>query len=244
MADLRAALRIIHADREWWRKILVGGAIWLTFVGWPSVEGHQLESIENSQRGFPSPLPRWSDLGAKGLVGFFAIIIDFFFFVLPILSGAMFLFCGTIAIELTGINPAAHVVSRTIIFLTVIYVFTIWVSGASPIAKQRYVTGVDFSDILSGSLVRELLRAPARSFYLRARVLSTPAYLVTLGLFSLALIVLRWNLLAGLLVGWLALSSLVYARLVAIQLYLAATRALERQQFDAVRSKGKRSAET
>lgn len=244
MPDLRAALRTIHADREWWRKILVGGAISLTFVGWPCVEGHQLESIENSQRGFPTPLPRWSDLGTKGLVGFFAIIIDFFFFVLPILSGAMFLFCGTIAIELTGTSPSGYVVSRTIIFLTVIYVFAIWLSGASAVAKQRYVSGADFSNILSGSLVRELLRAPARGFYLRARLLSTPAYLLTLGLFSLALFLLRRNFLAGLLVGWLALSGLVYARLVAIQLYLAATRALERQQFDAVRSNGKRRVET
>src|SRR3712207_2995963 len=100
MPNLRVALKIIHSDREWWRKILTGGALWLTLVCWPLVEGHQLESIENSQRGFPTPLPRWADFGTKGLVGFFAIIIDFFYFVLPVLSGGILLFCGTVTLEL------------------------------------------------------------------------------------------------------------------------------------------------
>ncbi len=66
--ELGTALRTIHADRDWWKKVLLGGALWLTLLGWPVVEGHQLESIENSQRGFPTPLPRWARLLSGGWV--------------------------------------------------------------------------------------------------------------------------------------------------------------------------------
>lgn len=244
MPNLRGAIKIIHSDPAWWQKMLGGGALWLSLVGWPFVEGHQLESIENSQRGFPTPLPRWTDFGTKGLVGFFAIIIDFFYFVLPVLGGSIVLFCGTVAVELAGAGTVGYIVPRAILVLTALYMLAIWVAGASAVAKQRYVAGGDFADILSSTLVREILSGPDRALYVRARVLSTPAYLLALGLLALAYLLLRWNLLVALLVGWLAFSTLVYARLVTIQLYLDATRTAERRRFDVGRANGKRRVET
>ncbi len=60
MPRLPTAVTTIHKDQAWWSKILIGGAVWTTIVGWPIAEGFQLESIDNTQRGFPTPLPRWN----------------------------------------------------------------------------------------------------------------------------------------------------------------------------------------
>ena len=227
MPQLSAALRTIHADHDWWKKILLGGALWLTVIGWTVVEGHQLESIENSQNGFPTPLPRWNDLGSKAVIGLFALIIDFFYFLFPILLGGFVFFCGTLVAGLTGNAGAVRVIGLSTVMLMGLYMAGVWLVGASAVAKQRYVTEGDLPEGLSGSLVRELLRSPARGIYLRARLLSLPPYLFAAGVLVLGLWLFGQSVLVGFLAVWLGLSALVYARLVTIQLYIAASRALE-----------------
>ena len=231
MPELSTALRTIHADRDWWKKILLGGALWLTVIGWPVVEGHQLESIENSQNGFPTPLPRWNDPGSKAVVGIFALIIDFFYFLFPLLLGGIILFCGALAAGLAGNNGAVRVIALSILSGMALYVAVVWLAGASAVAKQRFVTEGDLPDGLSGKLVGEIIRSPARRIYLRARLLSLPPYLLATGLLVLSIWVFGQSVLGGFLVVWLSLSTLVYARLVTIQLYLAAIRAAELRRW-------------
>ena len=226
------ALRLIHADRDWWWKVLFGGAFWLTIIGWPVVEGHQLESIENTQRGFPTPLPRWNALGDKAVVGIFALVIDFFYFVFPLLVGGMLLFCGTLAVTLTGSGEAARVVALLAVGAMGLYIAGAWLLSASPVAKQRYVADGELAVVLGGELVRELLRQPARGIYLRARLLSLPPYVLALGLLVASFWISGRSVAGGLLIGWLALSALVYARLVTIQLYFAAGRAIQSRRFE------------
>ena len=229
--ELGTALRTIHADRDWWKKVLVGGALWLTLLGWPVVEGHQLESIENSQRGFPTPLPRWDDIGGKGVLGIFALVIDFFYFLFPLILGGMVFFCGTLFVGLAGNGGATGVVARVTLVVPALYVLVVWAAGASAVAKQRYVVEGDLPAGLSGGLVWQLLRRPGRGMYLRARLLSLPPYLLAVALLVLSAWVFTSTTLGGLLILWLALSGLTYARLVTIQLYLAATRAAESRRF-------------
>lgn len=234
MSQLRSALRTIHADREWWRKVLVGGALWLTIVGWPIVEGHQLESIDNSYRGFPTPLPRWNDIGTKVVIGIFAIVIDFFFFFFPILGGGMLMLCGTIAVALTASAYVQPFVFGTAILIAT-YIGVVWMLSVSPVAKQQYVVEGELAGVLSGALIQGQLRTPARGLYLRARLLSLPPYLLAVALFGLSLWLLPYTVIGGLAALWLAFSALVYARLVAVQLYLEATRELERRRMERVR---------
>ena len=240
MVELRAAIRTIHADRDWWKKILLGGALWTTVAGWPIVEGHQLESIDNSQRGYPTPLPHWNLLGDKAVLGLFAMVIDFFFFLFPILCGGVLLFCGTLAVGLTGNGAAARTVVLMILIPVSLYLAGVWGLGVSAVGKQRYVEGGELAEVLSFALVRELFRAPARGIYGRARLLSLPPYLVAVAILVGSLRLLGETIAGGIIAIWLGLSVLVYARLVTIQLYLAATRALETRRFELLR----RRAET
>ena len=83
--SLRAAIANIHNDRLWWRKILIGGALMLTIVGYPLAEGLVVENLDNARKGFPTPLPPWREWFTRYITGLFALLIDFVFFFLPIL---------------------------------------------------------------------------------------------------------------------------------------------------------------
>lgn len=235
MSRLGAAVRTVHADPDWWRRVLLGGALWLTIVGWPSVEGHQLESLENSRRGFPTPLPRWDGLTNKTVIGIFALVIDFFYFIFPLLIGAVILFCAALGVALSGADGATRYVAWGIVAMVTLYLLTVWVSGASAVAKQHYVSSGDMQRAISTGLIRETLSAPARGPYLQARLHSAPPYAAAIAALALALIIFERSGLAAVVLAWIGLSILVYARLIAVQLYLSASTEVERMRFDMLR---------
>ena len=227
-----SAWRTIHADPSWWKKILVGGALLLTFVAWPIVEGFQLESIENTQRGYPTPLPRWNEIGGKIVVGLFALVLDFFFFVFPLLITGIVLFCSTLFIGLSNGGMTSGIIASVITVVAGGYLLGVWMLGASPIAKLRYVKDGNLEQTISGAFIRSLARKPHRKVYFRARLRSLPFYFVACALLIAAGFVGRYNGYAGIIVGWLGASAIFYARLVTIQLYDAATKAWEHQRFE------------
>ncbi len=210
----------------------MGGVLILSIVGWPVVEGYQLESIENSQRGFATPLPRWNAPGDKAVVGIFALLIDFFFFVFPLLVVGMLFFCIGLTLGLTGLDSAARASLLAVPVLCGIYLFVVWLSGASAIAKQRYVANGDMQQVLSAGLFRETLRAPGRGHYLTARLQSLPPYLLAVALFVSSIPALGMSSIAAVGLLWLSCSALFYARLVTIQLFQHATKTVERMLWD------------
>jgi hypothetical protein len=82
---LRQAIAHIHADPAWLRKILLYGLCCLSIFGAPLAIGWVMESIDNSRKGYPTPLPPWFDWTSRYLIGLFTLLIDFTFFVLPLL---------------------------------------------------------------------------------------------------------------------------------------------------------------
>jgi hypothetical protein len=82
--NLRSALANIHRDPHWWRSVLIGGALTATVVVYTWVAGFEIESLENTRKGFPTPLPRWSDWANRYVIGLLAVLIDIMFFVLPV----------------------------------------------------------------------------------------------------------------------------------------------------------------
>jgi TM2 domain-containing membrane protein YozV len=238
MASLKTAISTIHRDRAWWRKILVGGALSLTVVGYPIVEGYQIESMENTQNGFSTPLPRWNDRGTKAVQGLFALVIDFFYFIFPMLSGGLVFVCSLLALGLTGVEQGViRLVAVIIGALILTWIGLVWISSVSPVAKRLYVGEGQINQAISGKVFRSVLDSEARTIYLKARLQSVSVYVVPLGLVLLALRGLDWSGWLGLLLLWLALSSLLYARLVVVQLYDAAAREVQQRKFEAMRAR-------
>ncbi len=229
-ATLKAALGNIHRDRHWWYKVLVGGALLTSVVGWPIAEGYQLESIENIQRGFATPLPRWADWSTKLLIGFFGIIIDFFFFAFPSLLGSFGVLVASLIVGIWIEGPLRQTITVGLAILVAVYVVLVWTSSAGIVSKVQFVHDGGIGAALETKLVLQGLRPPALPAYGSARLQTLPFYVI-----ALVIVVLGWTVpLNGWIrlgVIWLGMSSLFYARLIAVQLYAAAVAELARRQF-------------
>lgn len=230
---IRSAIQTLLRDRWWWRKLLIGGALWLTLVGAPAVEGFQLESVENTARGFPVPLPLWRDFGGKVVQGLLVTVIDFFFFVFPLLAGSVFVLCIAFGLTLGGADP--DVVARVTqigVAMVALWLTAIWISSLSPVAKRVYAIDGDLRGVLTFGLLRQTWAAPARRVYLRARWQSLIACLPAIVIFGIALFV-ALPFVIRLLLLWIGFSALLGARLLAVQLYDAAAREIERRRYQA-----------
>jgi hypothetical protein len=177
-------------------------------------------------------LPRWHGFGDKLVIGIFAIVIDFFFFFFPTLLAGVLLLCSTIVAGF-GIGPGTvRPVALIVLLPLLIYLLGIWLLGVSPVSKQHYVEDGDLATVLSFGIIREQLQAGVRMPYLRARLLSIPAYALAVLILILSFRVAGFSPLAALATVWVGMSVLMYARLVTIQLYLAATREITDRQFE------------
>src|SRR5215210_2720640 len=107
--NLRTALGNIHRDRFWWGKILIGGALMGTIVGYPWVAGMEMESMDNTRKGFPTPLPRWSDWSTRYLIGLFTVLIDILYFGLPVFVIGLLFLCGGGLLAVAGVGWAAWI---------------------------------------------------------------------------------------------------------------------------------------
>ena len=216
--NLRQALATIHRDPFWWRKILLGGALMLTIVGYPWAAGLEMESFENTRKGFPTPLPPWREWSLRYLIGLFGMLIDILFFGFPIVALGIFFVClGTLLLSSSAIaggwlGPAA-------LAILLLYLLAVFATSISPVGHLIYVSTGRAEEALGMRSVREALRPRARAIYWRARLQSLPAYMPAL-LLALASWFAPWPF--SLLTLWLMWSALLYAHLVVVQLYAAA----------------------
>jgi hypothetical protein len=223
--SLRAALANIHNDRLWWRKVLIGGALTLTVIGYPWAAGLVVESLDNARKGFPTPLPPWREWFNRYIIGLFAMLIDFIYFVLPLLAAGLLLFCIAVLFVIRG-GAAGWL--APFVGLALLYELAMFAIGVAPVGRLVYVEEGMAEDALSARPLRAALRPGARGLYVRARLRSLPAYAPALLLAAAAWGAARsgfpgvWAV--ALLLLWLTASAVLYAHLVVAQLYAMAER--------------------
>src|SRR5262245_44913405 len=213
--SLRAALANIHNDRLWWRKVLIGGALMLTIVGYPWATGLVIESLDNTLKGFPSPLPPWRDWFNRYIIGLFAALIDFIYFVLPLLATGLLLFCVAVLFLVSG-GTAGWL--APFIALALLYELVMFAIGVAPVGRLGYVEEGLAEDALSSRPLRAALRPGARRLYAVARLRSLPAYvpalLLAAAVWGVGRSGLPWAWAVALLLLWLTASAILYAHLV------------------------------
>jgi hypothetical protein len=230
---LRVALATIHRDPQWWKTMLIGGALTLTLVGYPLVAGLVMESMDNSRRGYPTPLPPWQgDWGTRYLVGLFALLIDFLFFGMPLMLAAFASICLGIAVTVGSANNSTllALASGMPAGLVTLLWLALFLGSVSPVARLLYSQEGRIEEALSGKPLRLAATPRHRGPFWRARLASLPAYLPAAVLGGVLLWLAQWPF-AGcvpllLLLTWLAASALLYAHLVVVQLYVAAFRTI------------------
>ncbi|HET9221193.1 MAG TPA: hypothetical protein VFO07_01750, partial [Roseiflexaceae bacterium] len=159
------------------------------------------------------------------IIGLFASLIDFIYFILPLLAAGLLLFC--IAVFFL-IGSSTTITLAPFVALALIYELTMFAIGVAPVGRLIYVEEGLAEDALSARPLRAALRPGARSAYASARLRSLPAYVPAL----LLAIAIWGTLLSGLpgawavalVLLWLAASAILYAHLVVAQLYAMAER--------------------
>jgi hypothetical protein len=233
--SLRAALATIARDRSWPLKALLYGALAISLLGLPLAVGFVLDSIDNSRKGYAYPLPPWTDWTIRGLSGILALLIDFVFFVLPVIAGGMLMICASIGMLVAGASdPAATGRALTLVAaLGGIALLGIFLCGAAPVGRLLFAEDGRIEDALSMRPLRLATSRASGPIFLRARLLSLPAYLpaalLALGAYAVSRVSFPGQAIALLLAAWLVASAIVLAHLVVGQLYVAAERALMRQ---------------
>src|SRR5262245_3294653 len=134
--NLRTALANTHNDRLWWRTVLIGGALMLTIVGYPWAAGLVVESLDNARKGFPTPLPPLRESFNRYIIGLFATLIDFIYFVLPLLAVGLVLFCIAVAFLVSG-GAAGWL--APIAALALLYELAMFAIGVAPVGRLIYV---------------------------------------------------------------------------------------------------------
>lgn len=234
--SLGAAVRTIFADRHWWRKILISGALTLSLIGYPYATGFEVESLENTRKGFPTPLPPWADWSTRYIIGLFAALIDFLYYILPLFVVAMLFFCvGLVAVISRSQALVVYYSSISMTVLAVVLTGAFLLSVA-PVGRLIYVDDGAPEAAMSGKTLAEAVRKGARGVYLRARLISLPAYIPALALGALVALVVTsdmpYSWLLALVLIWLTLSALAWAHLVVLQIFAGAERELQQRGLE------------
>ena len=239
---LRTALANVHADPTWWRTVLVHGALMLSLFGLPLATGLVVENLDNARRGYPTPLPPWVDLGSRYLIGLLSLMIDFVLFVMPaFVMGALFVcvILGTLfGAGASGGRDGVFALISTIMFsLFGAVELLLFLSGGSALGRLAYVDEGRIEEAMGAAPLRKSLGGPDRRFYLRARLVSLPAYLP----FALLVLLASWaapqpfpgRIVVVALLVWLALCALCYAHLLVIQVYAQAEQEAQNAAMEA-----------
>ncbi len=232
---LRAAAGTVHRDRQWWLKCLGYGAIALTGLGLPVAVGFVMESLDNSRRGYATPLPPWGDFSLRWLTGLFCLLIDFAFFLLPLLVAGLLVICSSVGLVLMGPQDAGAVGAALGVIGLVAggFVVCMFMASIAPAGRLIFARDGRIEEAISIATPRWALGPPQRAIFLRARVASLPAYLPGVALGGATLAMARVSFAGqgfAIALGlWLTVAALVYAHLVVVQLYTAAERVAQRQ---------------
>lgn len=234
--SLRAAMRVLHADRDLVRKVLIGGALMCSLFGYPFACGLIIESLDNTRKGYPTPLPPWGDWSSRYILGLFAFLIDFIYYILPFfLVGLIFLCAGLVSVIGQTIGIFSPVISFAAVALGA-WLVAMLLSGVSAVGRLIFVQDSSPEQAMSIEALREALRPAARGVYLRARLVTLPVYLPALIFGALIVLVvpssLPFSLLIALLLYWLMMCALLYAHLLTTQVYAGADAELQRRGLD------------
>lgn len=232
---LRNAMSTIFADRQWPLKVAIGGGLMLTLIGIILPQGFLIEHLDNSQRGFRTPLPAWRQWSDKAVIGLLAVVFDFVYFGLPVIASMLALFCAIFPLVFNASASAAWSTWLIIIVLGTILSLSFGLSF-SPLAKVNFAKDGDVEQNVGRRIISRARNPLTRGLYLRARLASLPVYLPAVAAGTLLLYVVQQSassvwLVLGL--AWLTMSALFWAWLITGQIYLAAVDIAEEREIDA-----------
>jgi hypothetical protein len=220
---LRESILVVHADKRWWRAVAVAGLCGMTLFGYPIGAGFIIAHLENTRKGYATPLPPLVDWSTRWLMGLFAVLIDFIFYALPAMVTTLLFFCWGLTLVMQRADESQSSVLWIFGIGLGLWWLVMFLSGVSAIGRLVYVDDSGAERCLSGYPLREAFRRRAWMYYAKARLHSIPLYFIPI----LIALCLPWVLnnggssawIGGIVITWLFFSSLFYAHLVTMQIY-------------------------
>jgi hypothetical protein len=125
--DIGRSFTYMFEDRDWVKKIFIGGVVSLIPIVNFAVTGYFIEAIRNTAEGRELPLPEWDDFGSKFVKGFM-VSIAIFLYALPLML-VMGIVLSPIIITMAGSSDsdaAANVASSSLIMCnSLLYMYMI-----------------------------------------------------------------------------------------------------------------------
>lgn len=220
---LRRALRTIHADTRWWHAIGLAGLCSMTLFGYPLAAGLVVEHMDNTRKGYATPLPPFYDWTTRWLMGLFAVLVDFVYFVMPLMVMGMLFFCGGLTLLMARTDEGEFGILIVLAGALLAWWLFVFGSGISAVGRLVYLDDGGPERALTGFPMREALRRGAWRFYGKARIASLPLYIAPIVFATAIPVIVRLDSLLGIALavvfGWLFCSSLVYAHVGTMLIY-------------------------
>jgi hypothetical protein len=151
--DIGSSFTYMFQDKDWIKKILIGGVVgFIPIVNFAAI-GYMVQIIRNVRDGQTLPLPEWDEFGKYFVDGLWIFLI-FLVWAIPIIVVACLSGIGTAAVGDSGdLQGAYGVVSACFSCLMVLWGFVI--AAASPAIMIRFAesgqfnAGFQFGEIFS-----------------------------------------------------------------------------------------------
>ena len=162
MKNISEAFSFPFKDPDWVSKALIGGIFTLLsiiLIGIPVLYGYYIELVQRLRRHEQNPLPEWSELGVKFIVGV-KFLITLFVYYLPLII-IMFPILIIVAIasiqesHMAGMFGGAALL--TVIFLVVIP-YSLFMSVLTPIISVEYAEKESMGDGLQVGKILKLFK--------------------------------------------------------------------------------------
>lgn len=144
--DIGRSFTYMFEDRDWVKKILIGGVInFIPIVNFAS-SGYFIEALKNTAEGRELPLPEWDNFGGKFMKGLIAGIAGFLYalpimVVMGIVFGLVAVVTGAVSDEDTA---AAVATACSGIGYCLMFVYMILLMLILPAATVRYALTEQF----------------------------------------------------------------------------------------------------
>lgn len=193
--DIGLAFSYITRDREWIKKVLIGGAISLIpIIGSFVVYGYIVRIIRNVVDGVPNPLPEWDDFAAYLTNGFLAAVGVF------IWGAPLFILAFCLAV-FGSINDATSILSLLGWCLVYPLLF-LYMVVVPPIVVGRFAMDGNFNSMLDFNGIIAQIRSVGVGPYAMLLVLAIVASFVgSLGLIACIIGVVFTQAFAGYAIG-------------------------------------------
>jgi hypothetical protein len=141
--DIGSSFTYMFQDKDWIKKILIGGVVgFIPIVNFAAI-GYMVQIIRNVRDGQTLPLPEWDEFGKYFVDGLWIFLI-FLVWAIPIIVVACLSGIGTAAVGDSGdLQGAYGVVSACFSCLMVLWGFVI--AAASPAIMIRFAESGQFS---------------------------------------------------------------------------------------------------